>query len=151
MTNQIDHSGIGFKSSPGHQKEHEPFSYSELYSSGCPLCHDWYTKSDEYMAPRPKKPRYLQRKPSSWYFRFRLPNEIQSTALPAEIRLSLSTTNREIARARARCALPWVHAIKQAKYDMAVLSEEVLNELLSRLIERLERQHYHQPLCQRGK
>ena len=85
---------------------------------------------------------YLQRRPSAWYFRYRLPSEIQSIANCSEIRISLGTKNYAIARERVEQAFPYVLALKRLKRMSKELTPEitqqVLDQVFTQLVDRLE-------------
>jgi hypothetical protein len=85
---------------------------------------------------------YLLRRGASWYFRYRLPAEIQSVARRAELRLSLYTGELAVARIRLGQLLPFVIALKRLGQHMPELTPEiakqVLDEAFTRVIEALE-------------
>ena len=94
--------------------------------------------------PRPKRVLpYLQKRPSGWYFRFKLPIEIQSLVDRQEIRLSLHTKDYKEARERAEVTLPYVHWMKRFRHMGSTLtpeiSEQILKEVFERLVDELER------------
>ena len=65
------------------------------------------------MPKTPRQASYLQRRGTAWYFRFRLPSQIQSVAERSEIRVSLDTCELSIARERVAMLLPHVHSFKR--------------------------------------
>lgn len=85
---------------------------------------------------------YLQKRPSAWYFRYRLPSEIQSIANCSEVRISLGTKNYAIARERVEQAFPFVLALKRLKRMSKELTPEitqqVLDQVFTQLVDRLE-------------
>jgi len=78
-----------------------------------------------------------------WYFRFRLPTQIQSVAERAEIRVSLDTCELSIAHERLAILLPYVHSFKQLAKNMSKLTPEhvrnALNLYVTDIVEELER------------
>ena len=94
--------------------------------------------------PRPKRVLpYLQKRPSGWYFRFKLPIEIQSLVDRQEIRLSLHTKDYKEARERAEVTLPYVQWMKRFRHMASSLtpeiSEQILKDVFERLVDELER------------
>ena len=93
--------------------------------------------------PRPKRVLpYLQKRSSGWYFRFKLPSEIQSVAELSEIRISLGTKNYACARERVERAYPYVLALKRLKRMSKELTPEfaqqVLDQIFTQLVNKLE-------------
>jgi len=88
---------------------------------------------------------YLLRRGASWYFRLRLPSEIQSAAGRVELRLSLQTSELAAARIRAGQLLPFVFALKRLTRLMAQLTPDIAKQVLdhefARLTDALHRAH----------
>jgi integrase len=85
----------------------------------------------------------FRRKSRLYYFRFRLPIEMQSVLGREEIRLSLETVDVKQARECVVAALPHVYAIKRLSRTMNELTQDELRRAVSfavtRLVDALER------------
>ncbi len=86
---------------------------------------------------------FLQRRESTWYFRFRLPGSLKSLAGRSELRISLGTRELAVARQRTERVLPDVYVIKQLARHMSALEpshvQKALDLAFTRIVNELER------------
>ena len=90
---------------------------------------------------------YLLRRGASWYFRYRLPAEIQLVAGRAELRLSLYTGELAVARIRAGQLLPFVFSLKRLNRHMARLTPDIAKQVLDEFARVVDALRSAGPLC----
>ena len=96
---------------------------------------------------------YLSRRRASWYFRFRVPTEMQLAAGRVELRLSVYTGELAVARIRAGQLLPFVFALKRLNRHMARLTPDIAKQVLEHeftrangRVDRASRPPVHRPV-----
>jgi hypothetical protein len=96
------------------------------------------------MPKTPRQTSYLQRRGRIWYFRFKLPTEVQSVAERTEIRVSLDTCELSAAGERVAVLIPYIHAFKRLAKQMSELTSEQVQKALdlyfSNIVEELAKQ-----------
>ena len=96
------------------------------------------------MPKTPRQTSYLQRRGRIWYFRFKLPTEVQSVAERTEIRVSLDTCELSAARERVAVLIPYIHAFKRLAKQMRELTSKQVQKALdlyfSNIVEELAKQ-----------
>jgi hypothetical protein len=86
---------------------------------------------------------FLDKRRASWYLRFRLPARLRLLAQRDELRLSLGTSDRQVACHRVRVLYRHIYGIRRLAKLMATLTKEdaerALRRALAQLVDDLER------------